>query len=374
MSKARGKSIDSMYLGKEPSFDTNGSLEGVDRKMAIIQCVNYYNYMFKCKDNVKVCQAWASANMSKDAAKQLKSAPAVYHSNSFTSLIRMAKRGWVLSTSEKKSIKDGINKAISKAPKNAIVKPTTKVVAINPQQHLMNKINATIITDLDNFEDEWIKKVNGSKYDVFKKASEYGLNGSKIKEPVTEWINVRMLELQLAVSKKAEDAEFVEAYAHIKTSAIKSRIKVLKEVLSDLESLALSAKSTRKSRKPRVISSEKQVSKVVYKATDTEYKVSSINPVDIIGAHFLVAFNTSNRTATHYTTSRVEGFQIKGSTLQHFDVKESQSNRLRNADEFLKICLKKTPKQIAKAWKALTTKAAVPTGRFNKHTILLRVK
>ena len=52
MSKAkRGNTIDGMYLGKEPSF-TLDDLQGNDRKMAILECVNYYNYKYKCKDYV----------------------------------------------------------------------------------------------------------------------------------------------------------------------------------------------------------------------------------------------------------------------------------------------------------------------------------
>jgi len=372
----RGQSVDSLFLGKEPSFLTEDSLEGSARKMAIIQCVNHYNYLYKSKDNVAVCLKWATTNMSKDIAKKLKLAPAVYYSNSFTSLIRMSKRGWVLSTSETKMIKDGIKRAISKTPAGAkaVVKKADQVVMINPQERLIAKIDSTIITDLDHFEDEWISKVTANKYDIFKKASEFGLNGAKIKGPVTLWVSERLEELQKAVSKKVGDVDYVEAYSHIKPAQLRTRIKVLKDILVDLDSLVLSAKATRKSRKPKLITSEKQVSKMNYKTVDNDYKVSSFSPVDIIGAHFLMVFNTSNRTVTEYNTTRVEGFQVKGSTLLHFDVADSRSNRLRNPEEFLKICLKKTPKQISKAGKALTTKSSVPTGRFNKHMILLRVK
>jgi hypothetical protein len=77
---------------------------------------------------------------------------------------------------------------------------------------------------------------------------------------------------------------------------------------------------------------------------------------------------------TEYNKKRVEGFQVKGSTLLHFDVEDSRTKRVRNPDEFIKICLTKTPKQITKAGLALKTKVIVPSGRFNNHMILLRVK
>ena len=376
MSKAkRGNTIDGMYLGKEPSF-TLDDLQGNDRKMAILQCVNYYNYKYKCKDNVSVCLQWATDNMSKELGKKLKAAPAVYLSNSFTSLIRMTKRGWTLSTVEEKMIVDGIMRAISLTavdPDEPVAKEVA-VVRINPQQRLVAKIANTLLTDLDQFEDEWIAKITSNKYDIFKKAAEFGLSGVKIKAPVTDWVNERLIELQKAVSKNEADEEYVEAYRHIKPAQLRARITVLNNVLIDLDSLVLSSKATRKSRKPKSVTSEKQVAKLNYKTVDNDYKVSSFSPVDIIGAHFLMVLNTSNRQITEYNTTRVEGFQVKGSTLLHFDPADSRTNKLRNPDEFIKICLKKTPKQISKAGKALSTKASVPTGRFNKHMILLRVK
>tara|TARA_R110000803_G_scaffold193789_1_gene256770 strand:- start:247 stop:1377 length:1131 start_codon:yes stop_codon:yes gene_type:complete len=376
MSKAkRGNTIDGMYLGKEPSF-TLDDLQGNDRKMAILECVNYYNYKYKCKDNVSVCLQWATDNMSKELGKKLKAAPAVYLSNSFTSLIRMTKRGWTLSTVEEKMIVDGIMRAISLTavdPDEPVAKEVA-VVRINPQQRLVAKIANTLLTDLDQFEDEWIAKITSNKYDIFKKAAEFGLSGVKIKAPVTDWVNERLIELQKAVSKNEADEEYVEAYRHIKPAQLRARITVLNNVLIDLDSLVLSSKATRKSRKPKSVTSEKQVAKLNYKTVDNDYKVSSFSPVDIIGAHFLMVLNTSNRQITEYNTTRVEGFQVKGSTLLHFDPADSRTNKLRNPDEFIKICLKKTPKQISKAGKALSTKASVPTGRFNKHMILLRVK
>ena len=46
MNKAkRGNTIDGMYLGKEPSF-TSDDLQGSDRKMVILDAVNYYNYKY----------------------------------------------------------------------------------------------------------------------------------------------------------------------------------------------------------------------------------------------------------------------------------------------------------------------------------------
>ena len=63
---------------------------------------------------------------------------------------------------------------------------------------------------------------------------------------------------------------------------------------------------------------------------------------------------------------------MKGITLLHYEADKSRSTRLRKPNEFLKICLKKTAKQLDKEWKKLTTKDSVPNGRINEHTILLK--
>lgn len=379
---ARGKSIDMIYLGKERTFNVEEDFEGKDRSLALYDALGYYNYKFKSKDNSLVVVKWAMDNdYSKDDISLLKSASNMVFFNSYTTLIRISKRGWKLNKSEMGKIKAGINYAIEFSRKSRAIEDAKEadpyaivVAAITPQQRLDAKISDTIITDLDSFEDDWIQRVNTNTYDIFKRAAAYGLTGPKIKNAVIGWVEPRVAEMERAVSKKEDDADYHEAYSHLKPSAIKNRVKVLKNILLDLESLTLAGKAQRKPRKPKTISVEKQVSKMKYKLRDNDFKLASINPIDVVGAYQLLVFNTKYKTVTEYVTTRIGGFEVKGTTVLHFDTEKSRSTKLRHPDEFLKICLKKTAKQLDKEWGKLTTKNSIPNGRINEHTILLRAK
>ena len=118
---------------------------------------------------------------------------------------------------------------------------------------------------------------------------------------------------------------------------------------------------------------DKQVAKVNYKKQDTEFKLVSIPPIQVVGKRRLFTFNPKTRVITEFVTAAVNGFSVSGSTLKDFDEVNSRCTRLRKPNEFLPFALSKTPNQIDKEWKNLTTKTTVPNGRINKDTILLRV-
>jgi hypothetical protein len=104
-----------------------------------------------------------------------------------------------------------------------------------------------------------------------------------------------------------------------------------------------------------------------------EFKVTSINPIRIVGAYRLLAFNVKTRMLFDYGTSASTGFIMKGTTIQNSDESISRCIRLRKPEEFLQIALSNTANQFDKAWEKLTTKESKPNGRINDDIILLRV-
>ncbi len=144
-------------------------------------------------------------------------------------------------------------------------------------------------------------------------------------------------------------------------------------MLSDLDRLQSAAKATRKSKTKQPKAADKQVAKVNYKKEDTEFKIVSIAPLQIVGSRRLFTFNTKYKVLTEYVTNSASGFQMSGSTLKNIDTTVSRCTKLRKPDAFIPIVQKKTHLQIDKEWKQLTTKTTVPNGRINKDTILLRV-
>lgn len=243
------------------------------------------------------------------------------------------------------------------------------VVTLSPMQRLQNKINATIVQDLADLEDKWIEGENAT-LDVYSQFKKHGLPASAtttVRDILEGWL----LDYEDAYHKRCDQA--VEGYAHLKRTDLKSRIKTITSMLSDLDRLKSAAKATRRVKVKGPRAADKQVAKVQYKREDTEFKLVSVPPIQVPGKLRVFTFNTKTRVLAEYVTGDVNGFEISGSTIKNFDKVNSRKTKLRKPDDFIPIVLSKTPKQIGSEWDKLSTKSSVPNGRLNKDTIIVKV-
>ena len=243
------------------------------------------------------------------------------------------------------------------------------IVSISPAVKLMRKINNTIMQELLDLEDKWIDG-DDATINIYDRFKYHGLTNTAISH-VKPMIEGWLLDYEDAYYKRCDQA--VEGYSHLKRSTLNHRIKVCKAMLEDLERIRSATKATRNVKVKRPKSVDKQVAKVQYKKEDNDFKIVSINPIQIPTKSRLYAFNTKSKMVIEYITESVNGFEISGSTIKNFSKGLSRTICLRKPLDFLPIVLKKTPKQIDAAWQTLKTKTKVPNGRINKDTILLRV-
>ena len=243
------------------------------------------------------------------------------------------------------------------------------IVSISPAVKLMRKINNTIMQELLDLEDKWIDG-DDATINIYDRFKYHGLTNTAISH-VKPMIEGWLLDYEDAYYKRCDQA--VEGYSHLKRSTLNHRIKVCKAMLEDLERIRSATKATRNVKVKRPKSVDKQVAKVQYKKEDNDFKIVSINPIQIPTKSRLYAFNTKSKMVIEYITESVNGFEISGSTIKNFSKGLSRTICLRKPLDFLPIVLQKTPKQIDVAWQTLKTKTKVPNGRINKDTILLRV-
>tara|TARA_B100002019_G_scaffold277741_1_gene277862 strand:+ start:2933 stop:4060 length:1128 start_codon:yes stop_codon:yes gene_type:complete len=255
-----------------------------------------------------------------------------------------------------------------KAEKAAQTKKDDNVITLSPAQRLANKISNTIMQDLLDLEDAWIEGEK-AELDVYQQFKKHGLSGSAT-IPVRKVIEGWALDYEDALHKRCDQA--VEGYSHLKRPELKRRLSECNKMLDDLDRIKSAARATRaikSNNKPRA--ADKQVAKVKYKKEDTEFKLVSIPPIKIIGSFRIYVFNTKHKSLTEYVTESPSGFEISGTTIKNFGP-SSRSTRLRKPLDFLPLVLNKTPNQIDKEWKTLTTKTTTPNGRLNSDTIILR--
>jgi len=242
------------------------------------------------------------------------------------------------------------------------------VIVLTPMQKLQNKIQNTIMDDLFLLEDQWIE---GEKttLDVFNRFKYHGLTGAAI-VPVKKVVEGWLLDYEDAYHKRCDQA--VEGYSHLSRSELNRRIKCCHEMLADLEKVKASTKATRKVRVPKAKSADKQVARLNYCKESSEAKLTSINPVLMVGASRIYTYNVKYKRLTEYVTESVGGFEISGSTIKNMDDELSRQVTLRKPDLMIPIVQNKSVKQIDKAWSELTTKTSKPNPRINKETILLK--
>ena len=257
-------------------------------------------------------------------------------------------------------------KAIYNAKK---LEAKSNIVTISPQLRLQRKISNTIMQDLLSLEDSWIEGEQAS-LDVYQMFGKHGLSGSAT-IPVRTVIEGWLLDYEDAYHKRCEQA--VEGYSYLKRSELNRRIKECQSMLADLDRIKAAKKATRSIKIPKLPSIDKQVSRIKYQKEDSEFKIVSINPAQIVGKVRLFVFNTKYKELSYYQTDHPKGFQISGSTIKNFNRETSIKIKLRKPMDFIPILLDKTSNQIQKELDGLSTKGKEANGRINKDTILLRV-
>lgn len=346
-----------------------------------VACQSYFHGEMEKKDLSSSLKTWIKANYSKADQKKIFANPSyafeMYTHYSCTAF-------WLTSnlpTDEhpipnyvsglKRYVDELIERGVALlAEKKQREKEESNIVVLSPQQRLQKKIGNTIMQDLLTLEDEWIE---GEKttLDVYQQFQRHGLSGSAVKQ-VRQVIEGWLLDYEDAYHKRCPQA--VEGYSHLKKPELNRRIKACQDMLSDLDRIKSAAKAKRAVRIKKPVAADKQIARVQYCNANKEFKLQSINPIMIIGKQRLFTFNVKYRILTEYLTQSPNGFSIKGTTLQGVDFEQSRQTRLRKPDEFLSVVLSKTPNQIDKEFKSLTTKVTCPTNsRINKETILLRV-
>ena len=373
--KARFSDPDTKHLGEEPLFDPELGTDWETRNVETIAALNWYNYFVSKKDLIPDMVDYAKSvlQLSKVELVHLKNGVNASPLRTAGSLIRMTERGYILTESQKDSIKQEIMDAVSRG--STVVEEKAEDIKGDPlpqvsiQDRMRLKVHATIIEDLHEVEDKWYE---GEKvtFDAYTRMKTHQLPSVSCSYAIS-WVQRNLSIYEDAMNKSCSQA--VDAYKHLSKSELKERVKLLNKVLDDIKRYQANSKTVRKVRAKKPVAATKQVAKIKFLKESPEFKLVSINPASIVGAMRLFVFNVKTRTLSEYVSSGPNGLEIKGTTLQNFDEALSRSKKLRKPEEILPITLSKTARQIKNVWEKLTTKDASVNGRLNEDTILLRV-
>ena len=132
-------------------------------------------------------------------------------------------------------------------------------------------------------------------------------------------------------------------------------------------------KAQRKTRKPKAVSKDKLVDKLMFQVNDSELGIASINPAEIIDASEVWVYNTKNRKLGVYRVGGLApGLTVKGTTIKDFDVSKSVQKTLRKPPEQIKSFTGNARTKYQKSFDEIKTTDTKLNGRLNETTIILK--
>ena len=392
--------INERYTGEEPVWDGWESWPVGKFFAEHDRALNYYNYHSNSSELKPFVIEWMEANnYGPEHVKAVKAAPDYYPGSTAGALCRCLLRGmpplhpqaqeyWDqmpgrdgVPVSDLLFVHDAIGKAVEmgniailSARQTQDITHDLKSPVISPTERLRKKVTTTLIAELDTLLDSWNMPRSVEDplptLDLFERIRHHEIPPMGL-STVGEWIGRHLLEMQQAQS--GEDEYLVESYSFLTKKRLQERIDIMTKLLDDVNRAKHSAKAQRAPRAKKLPSASKQIEKLKYLKDSTEFKITSVNPIRIVGAYRVLAFNTKYRTMIDYVAQSEQGIQIKGTTLKNLDEAACKQIKLRKPDEVLPTVLNGTPRQIENAWNKLTTKAGKPNGRINEEIIFVRV-
>ncbi len=222
---------------------------------------------------------------------------------------------------------------------------------------------------VEGWIDEYIENLKNNDYNKKKrlmnllKAYQIKKSESKI---IASWFNNLKEELEEVIESSDEDLK--EGWDFLSESKIRKLHEFVSDICDDLESYGKITKKKRKRKPEQVIKNLKYQQNIKV----GKFTITSFDPTQILTSKSFVALNTKTGDLYYYETS--QSFDIKGTTLQNFDESKSYSQRIgRHTESFCNLASTAGVAYVQKELNKFKTKKKIATGRFNEHTVLLRV-
>lgn len=349
------KEYEKSISGGEPTWK--------DGENSIVRALNWYNYHLDSKESKKFTLSYLKeikAN-KKDIDALEKISDEYFQNLGF--VCRMKLRGAPISTKNEKWIENFIEQLKFKNQKNED-KP---VPTVSIQDRVAEKTK-TYIAEIEGAIDDCLFVKDFTLLEPYEFMQTLGIKAVHA-NTIIKFFQKRLDELSLT----QKDKELAEGYSNFSKKELKEYTKLLDKIINDAKKLAHNAKVTRAPRKKKTKPVDKIVSKIQYKKEDNEYKIASINPVDIVGCSQLWLFNTKTRKLGVYNSKDADGLNVKGTTIINFDENASVHKTLRKPEITLPEVIKSGKVALKKLLPNINAVEQALTGRINGDTILLRV-
>lgn len=354
------KDYEKVFSGGEPTWKTG--------ETSIVKALNWYNYHSDAKESKKyTLQYLKEEKFSKQDIDLLEKVPEEKFCNlGFVCRIKM--RGGPLTDSNISWVNSKIQELKREVEKTVKPKIENKIT-FSIQDRIAEK-SKEIIGEIESVIDDCFLVRDFTAFEPYEIMQTLSVKGVHANH-VINFFNKRIPEIKEVLSGK--DAQLTEGYSNFTKKELKEYLAFIEKIVSDAEKIAYVTKVTRAPRKKKAKPVDKIVSKLIYKVTDTEYKIASVNPTDIVGSSQLWVFNTKTRKLGVYNAIDESGLTVKGTTIQNYNETTSVQKTLRKPDVTLPELIKAGKVTLRKLLSNINAVEQTLTGRINSDTILVRI-
>jgi hypothetical protein len=342
---------------------------------AIKETLRHYGYFGDRKSYLLWATTWMKKNRPADL-EDYKAAEDWRTSSTLASLMKMELNGCEMSVSGKTFIDKYLAEVLKAGRANRITTSfiieddtTPKTVRKTPVELLKEK-TSELLGEIEGHVDEYITGQLASDFSLYTFLKLNNCAGQSARDIITFYKRTQE-ELRELVEDKTP--QLVEGYSNLTTKQQKDFYKFISGLIADAEKFLTGKKATRKPRAKKATPASKQIESVKYEKENAEFKITSVPPINIIGAMEVYLFNTKTRVMKYLVCQRREGFAIKGTTILHFDAEQSFKKKLRKPELMLTSLAKSTKAKGIKELKALKTAETAADGRINADTVIVKV-
>jgi hypothetical protein len=384
-SKTEQYLINRKYCGEEPTY-TSAELTATKHHSVL----GWYNYMCDLKEAKEYLQTYLK-NAGRDAElKKLREVPDKWYSTTACWNARIMSQGGKLSEASKRffetRLAEMLNRDYSKAghigafPEEVVVvRPSVERTVQDRVRVILDEQISIIEAEIDAFGDN-----NVSNPDYVSPFKMYDwLQGKEVSaanaKNMHEFYNPQLEEIEEAycgiVLKQAADEQIKEGYSSYSKEQLKKLFGFYVMIVEDLEQYMSNSKKERKPRVKKPVSAEKKLKDFKYMEFDNTKKIQSVQPVRILGASELWAFNTKYNQLTVLRASGSTTLDVHRTAIINFDPTQSETKKLKAKD--VESILKQVSDSGKVALRSIMKNARGSTQklqeRMNENTLLLRV-
>lgn len=379
--------VEEKYTGPEPEWKGDESLTLSDDEFdsKLRRSMNYYNHHFTPKDSRKHVVEWLKGrdDVEPDILEAYRKTAERLTPMTVCSLVMASKKKMPLKDHHIEFILSKVNEAISMANDKLVSdaegpvledtkekKAVVKVVKPSVRDRV-NEIVDQYIAVFEEMENDFYtkKQLNPDAFTFFN-AKNFPKPGLARFKKVFETKRDELIEAQAG-----KDKQLKEGYSHFNAADFKKRIDFYNAILNDVAAYDNAKKAVRKPRVKKAPSKDKLVSKVKYCKQDAALKITSVNPVNIIGAKTVWVYQTKYRKIGCYVADPIIGtMSLKGTSIVGFDEVKSVCKTVRKPEVTLAEFMKAGKVQLRKFMSTIKATEVKLTGRLSEDVLILKVE